>query len=128
MKIRDIILIGTTNSGGATITSTETVKGFLYKVKWVDGDLADAVTAVLSVVETPEGVDETLLTLSNPDANADKNYYPRDVVHSLAGAALTGTAGGDREMLLVVGKLKLVIASGGTTKTGGCHVYILEDD
>ena len=126
MKIRDIILIGTTNSGGATITSTETVKGFLYKVKWVDGDLADAVTAVLSVVETPEGVDETLLTLSNPDANADKNYYPRDVVHKADGSALTGTAGGDRIKPLVVGKLKLVIASGGSAKTGGAHVYILE--
>ncbi len=127
MKIIDIILTGTTNSGGVTITSTETVKGFLYKVKWVDGDLADAVTAVLSVVETPEGVDETLLTLSNPDANADKNYYPRDLVHDATGTALTGTAGGDRIKPLVVGKLKLVIAAGGDTKTGGCHVYIEEN-
>lgn len=127
MQIIDIKLIGETNSSGAkTITSTQAVKGFLYKVKWVDGDLADAVTAVLSVTETPEGEDETLLTLSNPDANADKNYYPRDVVHDLAGSALTGAAGGDREKLLVVGKLKLVIASGGDTKTGGAYVYIEE--
>ena len=128
MKIRDIKLIGTTNSGGVTITSPESVKGYLYKVKWVDGDLVDAVTGALTVIETPEGVDETLLTLANPLGNADKNYYPRDIVHNLAGAALTGTAGGDREMLLVVGKLKLVIASGGTAKTGGCVAYILEGE
>lgn len=129
MQIIDIRLIGETNSSGAaTITSTQAVKGFLYKVKWVDVDLVDAVTGVLSVIETPEGVDETLLTLSNPDANADKNYYPRDVVHSATGTALTGTAGGDRIEPLVVGKLKLVIASGGDTKTGGCVVYILEND
>ncbi len=126
--MRDIILIGTTSTGGAkTVISPETVQGFLYKVKWVDGDLVDAVTAVLSVIETPEGVDEILLTLSNPDANADKNYYPRDVVHNATGGALTGTAGGDRIMPLISGKLELVIASGGSVKKGGCHVYIVED-
>ena len=125
MNVIDIILIGETSSGGAkTITSEQAVHGFLYKVKWVDGDLVDAVTAVLSVTETPEGVDETLLTLSNPDANADKNYYPRDVVHDATGGALTGTSGGDRIMPFVSGKLKLVIASGGDAKTGGAHVYI----
>ncbi len=129
MQIIDINLIGETNSSGvATITSTQTVKGFLYKVKWVDGDLVDAVTSILSVTETPEGVDETLLTLSNPNANADKNYYPRDVVHSATGSALTGTAGGDRIEPLVVGKLKLTIAAGGDSKTGGCVVYIREGD
>jgi len=126
MTIRDIRLIGETSSGGVTITSTEVVNGFLYKVKWVDGDLVDAVTGALSVVETPEGVDEPLLTLSNPNANADKNYYPRDVVHSATGSALTGTAGGDRIEPLVVGKLELVIASGGNGKIGGCVVYIRE--
>ncbi len=125
MNVIDIILIGETNSSGAkTITSTQDVHGFLYKVKWVDGDLVDAVTGVLSVIETPEGVDEILLTLSNPDANADKNYYPRDVVHDATGGTLTGTAGGDRIEPFISGKLKLVIASGGDTKTGGAHVYI----
>ena len=128
MKIVDIRLIGTTNSGSATITADRSVKGFLYKVKWVDGDLADACTGSLTVTETPEAVDETILTLANPLGNADKNYYPRDIVHTLAGAALSGTAGGDVAMPLVVGRLKLAIASGGTAKTGGCIVYILEDE
>ena len=82
--------------------------------------------AVLSVINTPEAVDKTLLTLT--DANADDTYYPRDVVHNLTGTALTGTAGGDTTMLLVTGNLKLVVASGGDAKTGGCVVYILEHE
>ena len=129
MKIRDIELMGTTSSGGAmTVTSTESVSGFLYKVKWVDGDLADGGTGTITVTGTPEEVDETVLTLANPLINADDIFYPRDIPHSLAGAALTATHGGDRVMPLVVGKLKLVISSGGATKSGGCHVYILEDE
>lgn len=126
MKIIDINLTGTTNGSGAkTITATQSVLGYLYKVIWVDGDLTDGVDAVLSSTETPEGVDVTLLTLT--DANNDATYYPRDVVHNNAGGALTGTSGGDRTMPLVAGILELVIASGGDTKTGGAHVYILED-
>lgn len=127
MEIRDIRLVGTTSAGGAlTVTSTEYVKGFLYNVEWIDGDFSDGVDAVLSVTETPEGVDKTLLTLT--DANNDDTYYPRDIVHDLAGGALTGTAGGDREKLLINGKLKLVVADGGATKEGGCIAYILEDE
>ena len=125
MEIRDIKLSGTTSAAGAlTVTSSEYVRGFLYKVEWIDGDLADGVDPTLSVTNTPEGVDKTLLTLT--DANDDDTYYPRDIVHGLDGAAKTGTAGGDCVMLLVVGNLKLVIADGGNAKTGGCVVYILE--
>ena len=97
MKIRDISLQGTTAVGGAlTVTAKESVSGYLCKVEWIDGTLADGVDAVLSVTNTPEGVDKTLTTLTNADD--DDTYYPREVEHDLAGVALTGKAGGDRVM------------------------------
>lgn len=127
MKLLDIRLIGDTDGAGAmTKTSTRDVFGFIEKILWVDGTFADGVDCVLSAVETPSGVDETLWT--GTDVNSDASYYPRSLIHGDS-TALTGTAGGDRTKILVAGKLKLVVASGGASKEGGgCIVYISEFD
>jgi hypothetical protein len=115
-------LTGTTATGGAaTITSINRVTGKLHAVEWIDGDLADGVNAVLSVVRDDTAPDYTLLTLT--DANNDAVYYPRVIIHSEAGAALTGTSGGDRAMPIINGQLQLAITSGGDAKTGGAIVY-----
>lgn len=122
MSLHDIRLIGTTDaSGNLTLTTPSGMTGWLEAVEWVDGTLDDGVDATLSVTETPSGVDQTLLTLTN--ANDDAWSRPRHVVHSETGTALTGTSGGDRARPIINGKLKLVIASGGNAKTGGCIVY-----
>jgi hypothetical protein len=118
-------LTGTTAADGSlTVLSEASYNAKLYSVVWIDGDLADGVDAVLSVTNTDVGIDATLLTLT--DANSDATYYPRYLQHGEAGAALTGTAGGDRTQAPVVGKLKLVVASGGDAKTGGAVVYLCE--
>jgi hypothetical protein len=115
-------LYGTTATGGAlTVTADTAVRGLLYAVEWIDGDLVDGVDAVLSVVRDDNAPDYTLLTLT--DANADAVYYPRVIIHSEAGAALTGTSGGDRAMPVINGRLKLAVTSGGDAKTGGAIVY-----
>ena len=124
-RLKEAILTGTTSTAGAaTINDTKAILGRLYAVEWIDGTLSDGVDAVLTAQNTASAVDQTLLTLT--DANDDKPYYPRDVVHDLAGGALTGTSGGDREMPVINGVLRLVIASGGSEKTGGCIVYFYE--
>jgi hypothetical protein len=112
----------TSTAGAATIYGQRTILGQLYQVKWIDGDLADGVDATLYAVGSI--IDQTLTTLT--DANSDAIYKPRDLQHSEAGAALTGTAGGDRDLPIIDGQLKLVIADGGDTKTGGCIVYWIE--
>jgi len=118
-------LIGTTIADGSlTVTSEASYNAKLYSVVWVDGDLADGVGGTLTVTNTDVGIDATLLTLSA--ANNDATYYPRYLQHGETGTALTGTAGGDRTLAPVVGRLKLVIASGGDTKTGGAVVYLCE--
>jgi len=119
--LEDIILEVTTDgSGDGTDTSTRALFGLLYAVEWNDGDFVDGVDAVLSVVNRSTGVDYTLLTLT--DANIDKIYYPRAIGQ--------GTDGADQSINnlqiqeIVNGNLKLVVSSGGDTKTGGVTVYI----
>lgn len=127
MKLKNIKLMGTTNaSGDKTVDSETAIYGQLYAVEWTDGDLADGVDGTLTVQHNSNSVARTLLTLT--DANNDAFYYPRHVVHSEAGAALTGTSGGDREMPLIDGILRLVIAQGGDTKTGGMTIHYFEGD
>ena len=123
MGLLPVRLIGTTAADGtATILSEASYNGKLFAVAWVDGTFEDGVDSVLSVTSTDSAVDYTLLTLT--DANNDAMYYPRVVVHSEAGAALTGTSGGDRAQPVINGRLKLAITSGGVSKTGGAIVYL----
>ena len=112
-------LYGTTDgSGNATVNGEAPVNGCaLYAVRWIDGDLADGVDAVIST----QGADAsaTLLTLTN--ANDDATYYPRE-----ATCDNTGTADGDTTLPFMQGTPRLVISSGGDTKSGGCILYYTE--
>lgn len=122
MKLHELRLSGTCDSdGGLTVTGPTAIHGHLEAVEWIDGDFANGVDAVISIYNTNSGVDNTLLTLTNADNDAW--YYPRALVHSEAGAALTGTSGGDRAPEMMNGLPKLVVSSGGDTKTGGCILY-----
>jgi len=126
-RLKECILTGTTSTAGAaTINDTKAILGKLYAVEFVDGTLDDGGTSTLTAQNTASGVANTLLTLANPLSNADAWFYPRDVVHDLAGGALTGTSGGDRCLPVINGVLRLVIASGGSEKTGGCIVSFYE--
>src|SRR5512133_1944642 len=121
MSMHSMRLYGTTDGdGNATAIGSRSVRGLLYAVQWIDGNLADGVDGVLSTVNS-DAANANLLTLTNADNDA--LYYPRHVVHSEAGAALTGTSGGDRAMPLLDGTPKLVISSGGATRAGGCVLY-----
>jgi hypothetical protein len=120
--LRWVKLYGTTDaSGDAAITAGSPSRGLLHSVEWIDGTFDDGVDAVLTVVRDDNAADTTLLTLT--DANDDDIYYPRCLVHDEAGAALTGTQGGDRGQMVINGYLKLVVSSGGNAKTGGAIVY-----
>ena len=107
----------TDGSGDATTNGGHSINGVLYAVQWIDGDFADGVDAVIST----QGADAsgTLLTLT--DANDDDWYYVREPTHDNI-----GTADGDTTLPVAVGTPRLVISSGGDTKTGGCILYYTE--
>lgn len=121
--IRHIKLYGTTSDLGAlTVTADLAVEGLLYAIEWIDGTFADGVDAVLSVVRDDDAADVTLLTLT--DANDDKIYRPLYQACDNLGADLTTTGGEEIfTQSIINGKLKLVVSSGGDTKSGGCIVY-----
>ena len=114
----------TDGSGDATVTTDRVLNGELYAVQWIDGDFADGVDAVISVTSNDAAVDYTVLTLTN--ANDDAMYYPRAQVQDLAGAGITydGTNETHGVKVPIVGKVKLVVSSGGDTKTGGAVLFI----
>lgn len=110
----------TDGSGDATVTvGINNQPRLLYAVEWKLGTAAAGVDATLSTTDTDSAVDQTLLTLTNANANAW--YYPRMLESDTAGAALT-TSG----FLVVNGDLKLVVAQGGATKTGAAVIYLVE--
>lgn len=107
----------TTDAGGdATVNDTLSILGKLFAVEWVQGTLAATSDVTLTVQGGESGVAQTLLTLTNQAANA--LFYPRHLVHGETGTALTGTAGGDREMPAINGTLRVVVAQGGATAAG----------
>lgn len=130
MKLTEVKLTGTCSTGGAlTVNATRAIFGKLFAVEWVDGTLDNSSTATLTVQGAPSTVAQTLLTLSGSGADEDKWYYPRTTVHDSTGGVVTYDA--TREVkgkAIINGKLRLVIASGGNAKTGGCYVYIEEND
>ncbi len=118
-----IKLYGTTTAGGAlTKTANVSVRGMLKSIEWIDGDFDNGVDAVLSLVRDDDAADITLLTLTNADNDAI--YNPRYIAHDATGTAVTYD--GTNEIYVeqfLNGTLKLVVASGGNAKTGGCIVY-----
>lgn len=110
---------------GQTYTGTATrgVVGKLYAVKLKIGTLAATTDVTLTVTQTPDAVDITLLTLTDVSDNA--TYYPRHQVHNNEGTLLTldGTRiAYDRP--LVNGFLKVAVAQGGASKAGVLLVYV----
>lgn len=123
--IKEIRLIGTTDaSGDAVINAEKTIVGEIVAIGWVDGDLADNNTGVISTQGS--GASQTIMSIGAAEGDDDAIFYPRAIVHDEGADVLTGTAGGDRCLFLAVGKLRLVIGDGGATKTGGCLVYYRE--
>ena len=117
----DIRLDGTTDgSGDLAITHGSAIHGLLYAVEWIDGDLSDGVDAVFTVSGLSDGPDVTLITLTN--ANDDKWYYPRTLEHDNAGAELS-----TYNYPVITGKPKMVISSGGATKSGGAILHIITE-
>lgn len=125
--IDGIRLTGTTEADGTgTFTAEEPILGLLLAVQWVDGDLADNNTSVLSVTDTDSGVDQVLHTQVAGEGDADKWYYPRVALHDLSAVELTYENGQTESvpgLAVINGTLELVIAAGGNAATGGCIVY-----
>jgi hypothetical protein len=120
--LRAVKLYGTTDgtdgtAGALSVTFGHKITGELKAVHWIDGDLADGVDAVISIVADDVEADTTLLTLT--DANVDAWYFPKVTADDGTGGAIA------TEFVdpIVNGKPKLVVSSGGNGKSGGCIIF-----
>jgi hypothetical protein len=110
----------TTSAGGAATVLGSSVLGECCGVLYKPGTTDTGAT----VTVTAEGeVSHTLLAKANA-GTSNLWFYPRELVHKAEdGAALTGTAGGDRTEPIIDGAIKVTIASGGSTASGAVIVY-----
>lgn len=113
----------TDGDGAATVNGERSIFGRLYAIEYRPGTIDTGATVTI----TCEGASSKAL-LTKANAGTDNTfYYPRDIVHAVAdGAALTGTSGGDRDLPILNGTPKVVVASGAATKTGYVTIYYLE--
>ena len=115
---RQSITVTTAADGSATVYSS-TVTGRLSTIRYVKTDFADGSTFTI----TSEATGETLWGESG--VNASTTRAPRQATHSTAGAASLYAAAGtavNAPIALAADRVKIVIASGGDTKTGVFHL------
>jgi len=105
--------------GSATAYGSESIFGLLYAIKANTGTLAN--TADLTITNDGGELSGPLLTITNLATSAI--YYPRGDTCTAAGAA---TAGSNDAYPILDGKIKIVVAQGGDTKTGSITVYWMD--
>lgn len=111
----------TTDSSGDATGYTPVVTGRISTVRYAKTDFADGVDFTITIEGTGEGV----WTESNVNASATR--APRQATHDIVGAASLYASGGESveaPIVLANDRVKIVVASGGNTKTGTFHVVI----
>lgn len=123
MSIRTVeIMLATDADGACTAYSPQPIHGKVHQVNYLKVDFADGSTMTLT--------DEAHGTAiwSEASVNASATRCPRQATHSTAGAAALYAAGGAavNDYIWVDGRLKVVVSSGGATKTGKLFVTVEE--
>jgi hypothetical protein len=119
---RHIVSVTTASDGTATAYSPY-LFGRVSAIHYVKTDFANGVDFTI----TSEAIGETIW--AENDVNASATRRPRAATHSTAGVASLYAAGGTAvtDMIrLSHDRVKIVIASGGDTKTGAFHIVIDE--
>jgi len=122
--VRHTVTVTTIADGSATAYTTNPVRGRVLSIQYVkpvSGNFTDGVDFTITGETTGQG----LWTETNVNASAQR--APRQPTHDNAGAASLFAAGGEPAedyYVLVDERVKIVIASGGDTKTGTFHITV----
>lgn len=121
MAIRRFVVPITVDASGDAEVYTPPIYGHLHSIRYVKDDFADGVDFVATLETTGETV------WSEEDVNASATRYPRAPTHSTAGVAALYAAGetGVLTRIAISGdRIKIVVASGGTSTSGTLHFTI----
>ena len=117
---RVAVTVATAADGSATAYSG-VLSGKLSQIRYVKTDFANGVDFTITAEATGETLWEQL------DVNASVTVAPRQATHSTAGVAALYAAGGaavNDIIALANDRIKIIIASGGDTKTGTFHIIL----
>lgn len=119
--VKRVSVTVTTDAAGAATGVTEVVNGVVSAIEYTKVDFDNGSTMTVS----QERSGETIWSESSVNASAIRR--PRAATHSTAGAAALYAAGGaavNDKIAVVDSRIKVVIASGGNTKTGTFTVVL----
>lgn len=111
----------TTDASGDAIGYTDVLTGKLSAIHYVKDDFADGVDFTI----TSDVTGQSLWT--DTDVNASEIVAPRQPTHTTAGAAALYASGGVAvldKIALSNDRVKIVVGSGGDTKTGTFYVVL----
>lgn len=110
----------TTNGDGDATGYTPNVTGRILGIRYVKTDFANGVDFDVTLEGTGEVV------WDEDDVNASKSVYPQAGVHTTSGVA--ATFDGTYPLLIPIvaanDRVKIVVGSGGATKTGTVHIIV----
>jgi hypothetical protein len=111
----------TTASDGSATAYSDVCTGKVSTIRYVKTDFDNGSTITI----TSEATGETIWTETGVNASATR--APRQATHSTAGAAALYAGGGaavNDKIALASDRLKIVIAAGGSVKTGTFHIVM----
>lgn len=115
---RETVTVTTDGSGDATAYSGR-LTGLIAAIRYVkatSGSYTDGVDFAVSCE------DSTMVIWDEDNVNASTIRYPRCAVHDYAGAAISG---GYSPIALFGERVKIVVASGGSAKTGTFEILLV---
>ncbi len=111
------------SSGDFTATSTRSYNGYIVKVEYSDGDLADGID--LTISSSGDSLASVPILIDGA-ANDDKMYYPVQVSHDRTSGADLSTAANIWQRIHISGTITCLVANGGTSTSGVAVVWIEE--
>lgn len=111
---QSVSVTATTIADGSATVYTDNIRGKIIAVRYVKSDFADGVDFTITTETTNRNV------WVDTNINASETVVPKELNDDTAGADLTGVYDHVRAFNE---RIKIVIASGGDTKTGTFTIY-----
>lgn len=123
MALRRFVVPVTTDASGDATAYSPYLSGYIHEIHYIKTDFADGVDFTI----TAEATGETIWTQS--DVNAAVVKAPRQATHSTVGVAALYASGGvavNDRIALGRDRVKIVVGSGGNTKSGAFHIVVAD--
>ena len=120
MFVQTVEVSLTTDASGDATGYTDNLRGLLDRIQYVKTDFADGVDFTITL----ESTGETLWAES--DVNSSAVRAPRQATHATDGTASLYAASGEpvESRIAIEGRVKIVVANGGDTKSGTFRVTV----